>query len=177
MQWDSDLRDQRFIEDMVKNSNVVINLLGPRKNIKKRDDFDFINIDVAERIAQACTKHGVHRLIHFSAAAAHPDSPSLDFQTKFIGEQAVKAAFPNVTIMRPCLMYGIGDYFASIAQRQSLFFFNHFIPVYDDCTTLKQPVRDNDVSRCVLNALKLEETKGKTYELGGPHTLTTLELY
>ena len=86
VQWESDLRDQRFIEDMVKNSNVVINLLGPRKSLKKRQDFENINIDVAERIAKACKKHGVLRLIHFSAAAASPDSPSLDFQTKWEAE-------------------------------------------------------------------------------------------
>ena len=162
---------------MVKNSNVVINLLGPRKYAKNRDDFDFVNVDLAERIAKACKKKGVMRLVHFSAAAANPDSESLDFKTKFIGEQAVRAEFPDATIIRPTLMYGIGDYFASIALRQSLFFFHKFVPVYDDCTTLKQPIREHDVSQCVLNALKLDETKGKTYELGGPHKLTTLEMY
>ena len=174
MQWDADLRDQRFIEDMVKNSNVVINLVGPRFYLKKKQDFEFVNIDIAERIAKACKKQGVMRLIHFSAAAADPNSPSLDFQTKYEGEEAVKAAFPDATIMRPCTMFGIGDHFAHIALRQSYFFFNKFVPVYDDCTTIKQPIRDHDVSLCVLNALKLDETKGKTYELGGPHQLSTL---
>lgn len=33
-----------MIENMIKNSNVVVNLLGPRKKIKKREDFEFINI-------------------------------------------------------------------------------------------------------------------------------------
>ena len=46
--------------------------------------------------------------------------------------------------------------------------------VYDDCSAKKQPIRENDVAKCVLNALKLEESKGKTYELGGPHVLTML---
>lgn len=64
------------------NSNVAINLLGPRHKIKKLEDFQFINIEVAERIAKACAKHGVHRLIHFSAAGAEADSESLDFKTK-----------------------------------------------------------------------------------------------
>jgi hypothetical protein len=32
---------------MVQNSNVVINLIGPRKNVKKKEDFDYVNIDVA----------------------------------------------------------------------------------------------------------------------------------
>jgi len=46
--------------------------------------------------------------------------------------------------------------------------------VYDDCAAKKQPIRDADVAKCVLNALKMEESKGKTYELGGPHSLSML---
>jgi hypothetical protein len=41
---------------------------------------------VPERIAHACKKYGVHRLIHFSAAGANINSESLDFQTKALGE-------------------------------------------------------------------------------------------
>lgn len=99
------------------------------------------------------------RLINFSAAAAEPNSPSLDFQTKWEGEQAVKKAFPNVTIFRPCIIYGQNDYFAHNILRQSLFFFHKFVIVYDDCSTIKQPIRDHDVSLAVLNALKMDETK------------------
>ena len=36
LQYEADFRDQKFIEDMVSNSNVVINLLGPRKKLKKK---------------------------------------------------------------------------------------------------------------------------------------------
>jgi len=85
--------------------------------------------------------------------------------------------FPNVTILRPCPVYGLNDNFASIIRGQLNFFWNKFIIVYDDSTALKQPIRENDVAKCVLNALKLEETKGKTYELGGPHQLAMLEIY
>ena len=170
-------KDQDQIERMVKNSNVVVNLLGPRHKLKKKEDFEFINIEVAERIAKACAKHGVHRLIHFSAAGADPNSPSLDFQTKYEAEQIVKKAFPNVTIMRPCPVFGLNDNFASLVRGQLNFFWNKFIIVYDDSTTKKQPIKENDVAKCVLNALKLEESKGQTYELGGPHVLSMLEVY
>lgn len=85
MNWKVDHRDQRYIEDLVRNSNVVINLIGPRRRYKKMEDFQYVNIDLAERIAQASNKFGVHRLIHFSAAAADPNSPSMDFKTKWEG--------------------------------------------------------------------------------------------
>ena len=82
-----------------------------------------------------------------------------------------------MTIFRPCPIYGPNDYFASIVRGQLNFFWNKFIPVYDDCLTKKQPIRQDDVSLCLLNALKLENSKGKTYELGGPHALSMLEIY
>lgn len=170
-------RDQAMIERMINNSNVVVNLVGPRTYLKRREEFDFVNIEIPERIAHACKKKGVHRLIHFSAAGAHKDSPSFDFQTKAIAEEVVRKVFPNVTIFRPCPVYGFNDYFATTIERQYNFFFRKFCIVSDDCTALKQPISVLDVATCVLNALKLEHTKGKTYELGGPNVLTYLEVY
>ncbi len=82
-----------------------------------------------------------------------------------------------MTILRPCPVYGLNDNFASIIRGQLNFFWNKFVIVYDDCSTKKQPIRNADLAKCVLNALKLEESKGKTYELGGPHALTMLEVH
>jgi len=64
--------------------------VGPRPVTKYREDFEYVNIDIPKRIAEACAKNpGVVRLIHFSACGVAPDSPSLDYATKYIGEQEV----------------------------------------------------------------------------------------
>jgi nucleoside-diphosphate-sugar epimerase len=76
--------------------------------------------------------------------------------------------------MRPCPVFGLNDNFASLVRGQLNFFWNKFIIVYDDSTTKKQPIKENDVAKAVLNSLKLEESKGQTYELGGPHVLSML---
>ena len=89
----------------------------------------------------------------------------------------MRKAFPNATIFRPCPVYGMNDNFASLIKGQLNFFWNKFVLVYDDLSTKKQPIRDNDVAKCVLNALKMEESKGRTYELGGPHVLSMLEVH
>jgi NADH dehydrogenase (ubiquinone) 1 alpha subcomplex subunit 9 len=71
----------------MEKSNVVINLLGPRRNCKDRNEFEYINIEVPKRIARACAKNpNVLRFIHFSSAGARANSDSLDLQTKFFGE-------------------------------------------------------------------------------------------
>lgn len=40
-----------------------------------------------------------------------------------------------------------------------------------------QPVFVNDICLAILNCLKMEETIGQTYDLGGPHTYKYSEIY
>lgn len=158
--------DLKLIARTMANSNVVVNLLGPRKNIKKLQDFEYVNIVLPRRIAQACKKNpNIIRLIHFSAVGADPKSPSLDLRTKALGEMEVLEAFPNATIIRPTTVYGPNDYFMKLWLDQKNFFYNFNI-VTDDCKAKRQPIFATDVGNCVLNALKMHETCGKTYEIG-----------
>lgn len=158
--------DQRLIERTMKTSNVVVNVLGPRNDIKYRKDFEYVNIELPRRIAKAVAANPeIKRFIHLSAAAAHPNSPSLDFQTKYIGEQVVREICPEVTILRPTVMFGEMDKFAEhiISQRYHYYRFNI---VYDDCMALKQPILVQDVATSIFNALKMDESIGQTYDLG-----------
>ena len=76
---DMNFNNKDMIDWTMANSNVVINLLGPRAWIKSRKDFEYINITVPKRIAEACAKNPqILRMIHFSAAGASKDSESLD---------------------------------------------------------------------------------------------------
>lgn len=158
--------DIKMIERTIANSNVVINLLGPRKIVKHYDQFAFINIEVPRRLARAAAQNPeVIRFIHFSAAGADPKSPSLDLRTKFHGEEAVLSEFPNATIIRPTTVFGPNDYFQRIIRTQRDYFY-HYNVVTDDCTAKRQPIYSSDVAFAVLNALKMHETCGQTYELG-----------
>ena len=158
--------DLKMIDRVIANSNVVINLIGPRKNIKHRKDFEYCNTVIPQRIAAACQKNpGVIRLIHFSSCGVASDSPSLDLQTKFYGEEAVLSEFPNATIFRPTTVFGMNDTFVKTIVTQREFFYN-FNVVTDDCTAKRQPVYVQDIALALLNALKMHETCGQVYELG-----------
>ena len=169
--------DDRMIARMMSNSNVVVNLCGPRKRVKNLKDFENVNIEVARKVAKACRLNpNIIRLIHFSACGASPDSPSHDLRTKYYGEQAVLEEFPNATIFRPTQMFGYNDYIIDRFRRTVDFWYN-FYPVFNNCEQKRQPIYVNDIATCVLNALKLHETCGKTYELGGPNVYTRREVY
>ena len=79
----------------------------PHRNFKFKD----VHVDGAERIAQAAREAGVPRLIHVSSLNASPASTSKFYQTKHEGEQKVKEAYPDATIVRPSVMYGYEDRF------------------------------------------------------------------
>lgn len=49
--------DEAMIDRAIANSNVVINLIGPRKGIKKLGDAEYINIELSKKIAKACAKN------------------------------------------------------------------------------------------------------------------------
>ena len=73
--------------------------------------FADVHVDGAARIATAAREAGVPRLIHVSALNAAAGSPSRFYQTKFEGEQRVREAYPDATIVRPATMYGYEDRF------------------------------------------------------------------
>lgn len=78
--------------------------------------------------------------------------------------------------MRPSTVFGAEDYLVRIFYDYYRHFYN-YVPVPDDCLAKRQPLHVNDLALCYLNALKMKESAGQTYELGGPHVLTNLQIY
>ena len=76
-----DLRNTQSIEESVRHSDIVYNLVGRRwttKNFSYRD----VHMEGTERIAEAVAKYDCDRFIHVSSYNADPDSTSEFFQTK-----------------------------------------------------------------------------------------------
>jgi NADH dehydrogenase (ubiquinone) 1 alpha subcomplex subunit 9 len=91
----------------------------------KYRNFDYASVHVAgaERIATIAAQSGVSRLVHVSHLNASHESKSKFYQSKAEGEDRVKAAFPNATIVKPATMYGYEDKLLNnIASKLSLFF-------------------------------------------------------
>jgi uncharacterized protein YbjT (DUF2867 family) len=135
--------------------------------------FQAVHTEGAERIARIAAATGVRRLVHISAIGADPNSPSQYGSTKGKAEQAVLAAFPAATILRPSIVFGAEDKFfnrfAAIARLAP------FMPVISGDTKM-QPVFVGDVADAVMAALATDASMGKTYELGGPQVWTFREI-
>lgn len=76
-----DLRNTQSIEESVRHSDMVFNLIGgmyPTKNF----DLWQVNVEGVERIAEAVAKYDCDRFIHVSAYNADKNSESEFFRTK-----------------------------------------------------------------------------------------------
>ena len=162
--------DPQAVARAAEGAEFVVNLVAILTE-RRSGDFQRIHVDGAGHVAQASA--GARRLVHVSAIGADPASPSLYARTKAAGEQAVRAAFPQATILRPSIVFGPEDRFfnrfAGIAQMAPV------MPVICGDTKF-QPVYVGDVADAVMAALTRPETAGKTFELGGPIVWTFREL-
>ncbi|KAJ6016062.1 NADH-ubiquinone oxidoreductase 40 kDa subunit [Penicillium herquei] len=164
-----DLRNTQSIEESVRHSDIVYNLVGrqyPTKNFSYTD----VHVDGVERIAEAVAKYDVDRFIHVSSYNASRDSPSEYFATKAWGEEIVRSIYPETTIVRPAPMFGFEDNLLhKLAGVANLFTSNHMQERF-------WPVHAIDVGKGLEAMLHDDTTAGQTFELYGPKNYSTAEI-
>ncbi|MDE2466342.1 MAG: complex I NDUFA9 subunit family protein [Alphaproteobacteria bacterium] len=160
-----DVHDSEDVAAALRGADHAINLVGVLQSFG-RQSFTALHVAAARTIANAAAEHGLDRLIHFSAIGAAKDSASSYAASKALGEEAVRAAMPGATILRPSIVFGPEDQFfnrfAAMAR------FAPVLPLIGGGTTRFQPVFVGDVARAACVCLNNPATAAKTYELGGP---------
>jgi uncharacterized protein YbjT (DUF2867 family) len=166
------VQHEAAVQRAVEDADLVVNLVGILAE-RRAGDFQRIHAEGAGRVARLAAAAGVARLVQVSAIGADPASRSKYASSKAAGEQAVRAAFPAATILRPSVVFGPEDglfnRFATMIQRLPV------MPVVAG-TTRFQPVYVGDVADAVIAGLQREAAAGATYELGGPRVLSMREL-
>jgi NADH dehydrogenase len=165
--------EQDQVAAAVERAGAVINLVGIL-NQTGGQGFEDVHVDAAETIAKAARAAGVQSLVHVSAIGADAESPSSYARSKAKGEERVRAAFADATVLRPSIVFGPEDGF-----------FNKFawlarmlpaLPLVGGGKTKFQPVFVGDVAEAIVKCLGDVATRGKTYELGGPNVYSFKEL-
>ena len=164
--------DDRAVKRAVEGADWVVNLTGILSE-SRAATFQAIHVESAGRVARAATAAGASRLVHMSAIGADPASPSRYGASKGDGENLVRAAFPDATILRPSVVFGPEDHFFNRFAGMTRML--PFMPVIEGATRM-QPVYVGDVADAVLAALRSDTALGKTYELGGPKAWMFVDL-
>lgn len=125
-------------------------------------------------MAAAASDAGADAFVQVSAIAEDPDGSSEYAQAKKLGEERVRENFPGATILRPSILFGEDDSFLTMFAGLIRTF--PILPVFGPEAKL-QPVFVDDLAEAIARALEDPGSfGGKTFELGGPETITMLEL-
>ena len=168
----ANVRNPASVARALDGAEACVNLVGVLWE-SGRQKFQSVHVMAARHVAEAAKKAGVKHLVHMSAVGANADSTSKYFRTKAEGEAAVRAAFPDATIVRPSLVFGHEDkFFNRFAQIAAL---APVMPLVGGDTRI-QPVFVGDVAAVIARAAASPAAAGVTYELGGPAVFTMREI-
>ena len=155
------------IKEAIKNSDIVINLIGLLYENRKQNFFN-IHSDLPELIAKYCSESEVKKFIHVSAIGANTNSKSLYQQSKFNGEQKALNNFKRTVIIRPSVVCGNEDNFTNLFAKLSMI---PVIPVVKSDYKF-QPILVDDVATAIVRAIETKKNEEKIYEIGGPKIIS-----
>ena len=164
---DWSLNDLSKIKEAIKNSDVVINLIGILYETR-RQKFTNIHAEIPNIISKLCAENGVKKFIQVSAIGANGDSKSLYQKSKFQGEKNALGNFNNSIVIRPSVVCGAEDNFTNLFSKLS---FLPVIPVVK--TNYKfQPILVTDVANAIMKSIEIKNNEKKIYEIGGPKIIS-----
>jgi uncharacterized protein YbjT (DUF2867 family) len=136
-----------------------------------------VHVKIAEKIAKLSVEAGCTTFVHLSALAADPNALSRWARSKAAGEDAVRAACPGATIVRPADVVGPEDRFLHLFARM----YNIFprVPLINGGTARVQPIYVQDLARAIYTIATSEDEKlmlAQTYDLAGPEEYTIREV-
>ena len=155
------------LKEAIKNSDVVINLIGILYETRKQKFYN-IHTDIPEAVAKICSKSDVKKFIHVSAIGASENSKSLYQKSKYQGEVKALSSFKNTVIIRPSVVCGTEDNFTNLFSKLSIL---PIIPIVG-INYKFQPILVNNVVDAIVKAIEIRGNEGKIYEIGGPKIIS-----
>ncbi|HMD54060.1 MAG TPA: NAD(P)H-binding protein [Phycisphaerae bacterium] len=167
------------LDSAVEGCSAVIHLVGI---IRPTRTHGFIQVHAqgTANVAAAAQAAGVKRFIQMSALGTRADARSVYHQTKWQAEQTVRQTSMEWTIFRPSMIHGPGGEFSSMlfnwarGKAPPFLFMPYFGGGLVGQKTLGkiQPIYVGDVAEFFVRAISNHQAINKTYELGGPQTMT-----
>ena len=169
------------IESALEGQDVVVNLVALSPLFKPKggnEMHDEVHRHGTENLVRAAEEGGVDRFVQMSALGADPDGPTAYIRAKGQAETHVRDSDLDWVILRPSVVFGEGGEFVSFTKKLKGMFAPG-VPIYPlpgGGKTRFQPIHVEDLVGILSETLTDDAHVGKTYELGGPETLTLREI-
>ena len=166
----SSLDDERGVRAAMVDVATVIHLAGTGLD-RTFDDPEVVDAEGTRVLVEAAEEAGVERFIYQSTLGADPASAYPQIRAKAIAENHIRNSSLSYTILRSAVLFGTDDYFTTslaMLMAGSVLIF----PIPGDGSTVLQPLWVEDLATCIGWSLDEDETKGGTFDLGGPEYFT-----
>ncbi len=168
----ADVHDPSQLARLLAGCDAVVNLVAILHGRERQ--FERVHVELPRKLAEACRRVGVRRVVHVSALGAAPDAPSMYLRSKARGEAVLlDGGDLDVTILRPSVMFGAEDRFLNLFAR-----LQRVLPVMPlaAADAKFQPVWVEDVAQAIVRCIDDTSTIGRIFELVGPQVYTLREL-
>jgi uncharacterized protein YbjT (DUF2867 family) len=168
-----DISEKVSLEKAAEGIERVIHLVGI---IQETPGVTFrgVHVEGTRNIIEAARKAGVRHFFHQSALGTRPGAKSEYHRTKWEAEELVRQSGIPHTILRPSLIYGLGDGFT--IRLSEMLKLVPVMPVIGSGKSRVQPVYIDDVVSCMFKAVTGDAFLNEIYEIGGPDQLTYEEV-
>jgi nucleoside-diphosphate-sugar epimerase len=167
-----DMTDAASLKAAASGAHAVVHLAALKGD---EPEIVAVNVGGAHNLVEACRAAGVKRAINIGSQASRLARRGAYGETKAESDAVFAASGLEVTTLVPSLVYGPKDpgVFGKLARVTAS---APFVPVIGDGLVRFQPVHVDDVCAVIAGCLGEPKTAGKTYAVGGPESVTLVEL-
>ena len=160
--------DEKIIINKIKNSDVLIHLVGIGKQ-SVNIDYEMINVEFTRHLVNLARKAKIKKIIYNSGLGVSSKTSVGYFISKYKAEKIIMSSGLNYTIFRPSYIVGKDDLFTKFLKKQIKL---KIIEIPGSGNYSIQPISINDVVKVFHQSLDQIKFKNKIIDLVGPDYLT-----
>ncbi len=168
-----DVTDADSVKAAAEGCTHVVHLVAIIKG--RPDDFHRVMTIGTQNVVTAAKGAGVERFVLMSALGTTEEPAVPYYAAKLAEEREVIASGLEYTIFRPSFIFGPGGGALATFMRQVKL--SPVVTVIGSGAQRSQPIWRDDVAAYVARAIDDPRAAKRTFELGGPDTVTWDELY
>ena len=165
--------DENKISELIKDSDICINLIGILFEKNKKNSFENIHSNFPYLISKICSENNIEQLIHLSSLGIENSIDSQYASSKLQGEKYIKKNYPKALILRPSVVYSVDDNFTT--SFMSLLSLLPIFPLYYNGKTKFSPIHCSDLAKIIYHAIS-ENISSLTLECVGPEVISLKEI-
>lgn len=166
-----DMTDDTSVDTCVQGASAVVHLAA-----RKSDEADSVEVNVegAKRLIAAAKKHDVTRIVNIGTQSSRLKRRGIYGESKLQADALFSASGLPVVTLRPSVVYDGtgGGIMSTVVQMTNL----PVVPMIGGGNVHLSPIHADDLALVIEAALRTDAAIGKTYDVGGPDSVTLKEL-